>query len=182
MIIETERLILRPWELTDAEALYRYARDPEVGPIAGWPPHISVGYSREIIRLTLSSPETYAVVPRDAGGPVGSIGLMPGQRSNIPIGDDEAEIGYWIGVPYWGQGLIPEAVEALCRRGFEDLDFKALWCGHFRGNEKSHRVWEKCGFTYHHTEENIFWPMMGDIRTEIIARLGRDEWEARQNG
>ena len=49
MILETERLILRPWDESDAEDLYRYASDPAVGPIAGWPVHTSVENSREII-------------------------------------------------------------------------------------------------------------------------------------
>ena len=62
MTLETERLILRPWEEGDAEDLYRYASNPDVGPIAGWPVHTSVENSREIIREVLSAPETYAVV------------------------------------------------------------------------------------------------------------------------
>ena len=62
MMLETERLILRPWEESDAEDLFRYASDPEVGPIAGWPVHTSVENSREIIREVLSAPETYAVI------------------------------------------------------------------------------------------------------------------------
>ena len=61
MILETNRLILRPWCESDAEYLYTYASDPEVGPPAGWPPHTSVENSREIIRTVLSKPETYAV-------------------------------------------------------------------------------------------------------------------------
>ena len=61
MILETNRLILRPWCESDAEDLYTYASDPEVGPLAGWPPHTSVENSREIIRTVLSKPETYAV-------------------------------------------------------------------------------------------------------------------------
>ena len=50
-VLETERLILRPWTEADAEELYRYAQDPRIGPIAGWPPHTSVENSREIISL-----------------------------------------------------------------------------------------------------------------------------------
>lgn len=61
MELRTERLILRPWEESDAESLYEYAKDPAVGPIAGWPPHISVENSLEIIRGVLSEKETYAV-------------------------------------------------------------------------------------------------------------------------
>ena len=109
MILETERLILRPWELTDAEYLFQYASHPAVGPIAGWSPHTSVKNSREIIENILFAPETYAVVLKELSHPVGSIGLMIGSASNIGIPDTEGEIGYWIGVPFWGQRLIPEA-------------------------------------------------------------------------
>ena len=60
MKLETQRLVLRPWEDEDAPALYKYAQDPRVGPIAGWPAHTSVEHSREIIRSVFSAPETYA--------------------------------------------------------------------------------------------------------------------------
>ena len=61
MELFTERLILRPWNESDAEILYEYAKDDRVGPIAGWPVHTSVENSREIIKSVLSAPETYAV-------------------------------------------------------------------------------------------------------------------------
>ena len=60
MLLETERLILRPWEERDAEDLYPYASDPDVGPAAGWPAHRSVEESREAIRTVLSGPEDFA--------------------------------------------------------------------------------------------------------------------------
>ncbi|MCI8327348.1 MAG: GNAT family N-acetyltransferase [Lachnospiraceae bacterium] len=176
MILETKRLILRPWEETDAEDLYRYASSPEVGPIAGWPVHTSVENSLEIIRDVLSKPGTYAVVPKNVGHAVGSIGLMIGEDSNIGISELEGEIGYWIGVPFWGQGFIPEAVKEMLRYGFEDLELKKIWCGHFDGNHKSKRVQEKCGFRYHSTKENVLWPLMNDIRTEHISCLSKKEW------
>ena len=55
MRLETERLILRPWSEEDAQDLYVYAKDPQVGPIAGWPPHTSVENSLEIIKNVLSA-------------------------------------------------------------------------------------------------------------------------------
>lgn len=61
MTITTERLILRPWQETDAESLFEYAKYPAVGPIAGWPVHTSVSDSLNIIREVLSANETYAV-------------------------------------------------------------------------------------------------------------------------
>lgn len=176
MILETERLILRPWSEDDAEALYEYAKDPEVGPIAGWPIHTSVENSRDIIREVLSAPGIYAVVLKDENKPVGSVGLTIGEASNLDIPDTEGEIGYWIGVPYWGQGLIPEAVRELMRYGFETLHLEKLWCGYFDGNVKSKRAQEKCGFRYHHTNENIHWALMDDIRTEHVTCMTREEW------
>lgn len=176
MILETERLILRPWEETDAEECYKYAKDPQVGPIAGWPVHTSVDNSREIIKTVLSAPETYAVVLKTTGLPVGSIGLMLGKTSNIGLPDTEGEIGYWIGVPYWGQGLIPEAVRELMKYSFEELKIEKMWCGYFDGNEKSKRVQEKCGFRYHHTKENVSCAIEGLLRTEHITCITRQEW------
>lgn len=177
MVFETERLILRPWEEADAEALYKYAKNPNVGPIAGWPPHTSVENSREIIKNVLSAPETYAVVLKGETAPIGSIGLMIGKYSNIDISENEGEIGYWIGEPFWGQGLIPEATRKLIKYAFEELHLETLWCGYFDGNTKSKRVSEKCGFQYHHTNKDIYHKLTDDVRTEHITRLTLEEWK-----
>lgn len=174
--LETERLILRPWEETDAEELYQYARDPAIGPIAGWPPHTSVENSREIIRGVLSAPETYAVVLKETGKPVGSAGILFGKSGNAPMREGEAEIGYWIGKPYWGRGLIPEAVQELLHRCFEDLGCTAVWCGYYDGNDQSRRVQEKCGFLYHHTESGKPCKLMGDVRTEHFTFQSLENW------
>ncbi len=149
-----------------------------MGPIAGWPVHTSVEDSWEVIRSVLSVPESYAVVLKEAGRPVGSIGLMVGGASNIGIPDTEGEIGYWIGVPHWGQGLIPEATREIMRHGFEDLGLERMWCGYFDGNDKSRRVQEKCGFRYHHTAENVPCQIDGLRRTEYVTCITRDEWSA----
>ena len=183
MCLETKRLILRPWRGEDAQSLYTYAKDPRVGPIAGWPPHTSAEESRRIIRDVLSADETYAVVLKDGGGgPVGSIGLQRGAAANLPLLEREAELGYWIGVPFWGRGLIPEAADKLIRRAFENLGLETLWCGSFDGNEQSRRVQAKCGFVYHHTAENVPCPLMGDVRTEHITCLPKARWLARRRG
>lgn len=97
-MLETKRLLLRPWEESDAENLYQYAKSPDVGPSAGWSAHTSVENSREIIRDVLSEPETYAVILKETGKPVGSVGIMTGKKSHFKLSEDEGEIGYWIGV------------------------------------------------------------------------------------
>jgi RimJ/RimL family protein N-acetyltransferase len=101
---------------------------------------------------------------------------MVGNKSNLNIGSNEAEIGYWIGAPYWGQGFIPEAVRELMRRAFTDLGITALWCGYFDGNEKSKRVNEKCGFQFHHTEKDKEWPLLNTTKTQHITRITREQW------
>ena len=79
-------------------------------------------------------------------------------------------------MPYWGKGLIPEAIKELMRYCFEELGLKTLWCGYFEGNEKSLRAQEKCGFEYHHTNYEKPWPLMGDVRTEIITCITKAQW------
>lgn len=173
MILETKRLILRPFEESDAENIYEYAKNPNVGPIAGWSVHTSVENSLEIIKTVLAVPETYAVCLKEDNKAIGSIGLMIGSASNLDLPDDEAEIGYWIGEPFWGQGLIPEAIKCVINHSFDDLGLQRLWCGYFDGNSKSRRAQEKCGFVYHHTNKDIYWALMDDIRTEHITVLDR---------
>lgn len=175
--METERLILRPWQESDAEALYKYAKDPEIGPAADWPPHTSVEDSLEVIRTVFSAPETYAVVLKETGEPVGSIGLLFGEGSHVAgILPDEAEIGYWTGKPYWGRGLMPEAVRCILHRCFTDMDIKAVWGAYYDGNTKSRRVMDKCGFRFHHTEAGKM-SSLGDVRTEHFMKLTKEEWE-----
>lgn len=172
----TDRLILRPWREADAPSLYEYAKSPDVGPIAGWPAHTDVQHSRNVIREYLSGDGIYAVVLRGTDSPIGSIGVRIGGASDLGIGEDEGEIGYWIGVPYWGRGLIPEALRALMRHCFRDLGLVKLWCGYFDGNEKSARVQKKCGFKYYHTHRDKIIPLLAVVRTEHVNCIAREEW------
>ena len=173
---ETERLILRPWHENDAEALYKYASDPDIGPPAGWPPHTSVENSSDIIRTVFSAPETYAVCLKD-GSPIGSIGLKLKGSTDMTNRDDECELGYWIGKPFWGQGLIPEASRALLCHAFEDLGMRAVWCGYYDGNEKSKRVQEKLGFVYQYTTEGLEVTLVNEIRTGHTNLMTKERWQ-----
>ena len=94
MMLETERLLLRPWRESDAEDLYRYASDPEVDPIAGWPVHTSIENSREIIRDVFSAEETYAVCLKEDRRAIGSIGLIPPEQTQVAAPPTEMEIGF----------------------------------------------------------------------------------------
>lgn len=177
MIQTTERLLLRPWREEDAAELYLYAKDPLVGPPAGWPPHESEEESLAVIRSVLSAPETYAVCLKEDEKPIGSIGLKFGAATDLTERTDECELGYWIARPFWGQGLIPEAARELLRHAFETLGVKAVWCGYYDGNEKSRRVQEKLGFVFHHTTEEVEVPLLGEVRRGHVSLLTRTDWE-----
>lgn len=139
--------------------------------------HTSIENSREIIQNVLSAPETYAVVLKENQRAVGSIGIIEPSNSHTDILPDEREIGYWIGKPYWGLGLIPEAVNEIQRYCFEDLRLAGLWCGYYEGNIKSLRVQEKCGFKYHHTAKDVPCILMNDIRTEHFTYISKEMWQ-----
>lgn len=176
MILETERLILRPFRESDAEDLYQYARDPLVGPIAGWPPHQSVEESLEIIRTVFTGKEAYAVCLKTDDRMIGAIELMLNGHTDMTERDDECELGYWIGRPFWGRGLIPEAAKRLLRHGFEDLGMAKIWCGYYDGNDKSRRVQEKCGFVYQWTTNDVEVPLMHETRIGHVSCLTKEVW------
>jgi RimJ/RimL family protein N-acetyltransferase len=142
MTIITDRLLLRPWEISDAPACFALASDSEVGPCCGWRPHRSLEESREIIRNVLMAPDVYAIIESSSGALIGSLGLHPVKNG----AENELELGYWLGRPYWGRGYMPEAVRAALRHAFEELACPAVWCELFRENIRSHRVVESCGF------------------------------------
>ena len=187
MIITTERLILRPWRESDAETLYHYAKDPEIGHLCGWNPHQSVEESLNIIRTVFNAPETYAVCLGETYKAIGTIALEAGESATLPLAFREAELGYWLGRPYWRQGYASEAAAALIRRAFTELAYDALWCVCHEENDRSKGVMEKCGFSYVRREEvPIFsqdaegWIFTGQTRWRYIACLTKLQWQKRQ--
>ena len=177
-MIETERLILRRWTEADAESLYEYAKDPDVGPVAGWPPHKSVEESLEIIRNVFTGAECYAICEKENNKAIGAVELKLNGHTDMTEQDDECELGYWLGKPYWGRGYMPEVVKKLLPRGFEELGMTTVWCGYYEGNLKSKRVQEKVGFVYHHTCNQVDVPHMNEIRIGHINYMTKERWES----
>jgi len=130
------------------------------------------------LRDVLCAPETYAVCLKESGKPIGSIGL---HRNDLAELEDEYELGYWIGRPFWGQGLIVEASRELLRHAFRDLGMRRIWCGYYDGNKKSRRVQEKLGFVYHHTTEGLEVKQLGEFRVGHVMLMTREMWEKYQS-
>ena len=144
--METERILLWPWREEDAEALYRHASDPEVGPRAGWSPHKSVVESRNIIRTLFANDHTWAIVQKESMEPIGCICYYTPDESNIGIFPNDAEVGYWVARPYWNRGIATEALQLLIDYCFRQRGFRTLWADYFPDNQASGRVMQKCGF------------------------------------
>ena len=179
-MIKTERLILRKWKEKDAEILYGLAKEPEIGKGAGWLPHKDPDYSKAIIRSILSEDGEFAIALKNSPeNPIGSIGVRIGSCEKRGIKrEDEAEIGYWIGKDYWGQGYAAEALAELIRYSFVEIGLSTIWCGYFDGNEKSKRVIEKCGLKYHHRNENLFNAMLKEYYNETMMNISAEEYFA----
>ena len=175
-MLETKRLILRRWEESDAESLYEYAKDPDVGPIAGWPPHKSVAESLDVIRNVFNGAEAYAICLKSDGKAIGAIELKLNGHTDLTERDDECELGYWLGKSFWGQGVMPEAAREILRHAFEDLRMQKVWCAYYDGNTKSKRVQEKCGFRYQWTTKDVDVPLMHEKRTGHVNLMTKDTW------
>ena len=179
-MMETERLILRRWTDADADSLFEYAKNPAVGPIAGWPPHKSIEESKEVIRNVFNGAECYAICEKDNNTAIGAIELMLNGHTDMTERDDECELGYWIGQPFWGRGYVPEAAEMLLRRAFQELGMTTVWCGYYDGNQKSKRVQEKLGFVFHHTCNEVPVPLLNEVRIGHTSVLTKKQWESKQ--
>ena len=174
--LKTWRLLLAPWREEDAEALYALASDPEIGPMCGWEPHGSVEESREVIRDVFSAPEVCAILSRESGALLGAVGLQPSSEIFPELSaTEQREMGYWLGRPYWGHGVMTEAATELLRFGFETLGLEAVWCSHYDWNSRSRRVIEKCGFSYVFTER-LSDQFVADRPTRFYVLL-RETWE-----
>ena len=148
--IETQRLLLRGWENTqqDAEDMYAYARYAKVGRPAGWKYHASIEDSRKILRMFLEEGDCFAIVSRETGRVIGSLGLHEPKAMDVDDLRRGLEVGYVLNPDYWGKGLMTEAVRAVTDWVFCNTDVEVLYCGHFTFNDRSRRVIEKCGFNY----------------------------------
>ena len=167
-IIETPRLHLRPWCEADATALFELARDPRIGMLCGWKPFERIDDAREALSTVLAAPDSYAVTLASTGELVGSIALRIDTDSPEAA---VADIGYWIGAPYWDNGYATEAGNAIIDRARE-LGVSTIVLKYFDGNGASRRVSEKLGFAWRSREEDVEYPLIGKRhtvhRTELV--------------
>ena len=161
-ILETDRLILRPFRAEDAQTMYdNWASDPEVTRFLSWPAYKGIEDARSILKIWLAEyqkPDFYqwAIVLKELDAPIGSISVV-----NSDDRVEMAEIGYCIGKNWWGRGIMPEAAKAVMAYLFEEVGIQRLEVGHDPDNSASGAVIRKCGFRYE-----------GTLRRRILSNRG----------
>lgn len=200
MRIETQRLILRPITLEDAEDTYEYAKDPEVGPRAGWEPHKSLEDSRAIMQeVFIGQPGVFGIILPDTlgnsgtysksdalsssnskghqGRMIGSVGLLPDPHRQNP---GVQMIGYALARDQWGKGYMTEAATAVLAFGFDILGADAISSYTYPQNKASQRVLEKIGMRFETTLHLAERRFDGVVFDNTCYLLTCEEWEARE--
>lgn len=174
-VLETERLVLRPWKMEDLTDFYTYCRDPEVGPNAGWKPHESIEESRGILHAWITgNEEIWALEEKKSKKVIGSLGLhLDRRRPEVPACK---MMGYVLSQEYWGMGLMPEAVSAAIEYAFIDKKLQLLTIYHYRDNSRSRRVIEKCGFQYEGTLRRSSVIYDGSLKDEFCYSMTAAEY------
>jgi len=148
VVLRTDRLLLRPFTLSDADDVQRLAGDYDIASTTSTIPHpYPDGVAEEWIRshrsnLAGGKAVNFAIVRHDDSALIGSIGLL-----NMKQRDLQAELGCWIGKPFWGAGYATEATRAVLRYGFESLGLNRIQACHMTRNHASGRIFEKLGMT-----------------------------------
>lgn len=176
-VLRTARLTLRPFADGDAGELVRLLNDHEVVRYLAVVPYpYGDRDARDWIARTRTAGNPWPAFAIEAGGSlVGSIGLKPPEDPSSP--ESGAELGYWLGYPYWGKGYATEAAVEVVNYAFGVMDLAQLWASVSLSNPASRRVLEKAGLRFvgetsvHYAARNTSWPSW-------LFSLRRNEWRA----
>lgn len=171
--LETERLILRPFSIDDAQGLYEYAKNPDVGPWAGWKPHESVEESREIIETIFLPAKAWAIILKKDGRMIGSISLEKDRHRD----ENSREIGYSLAKDMWGKGIMTEACKEVLRFAFEEMNLQLVGICTSPKNKRSQGVIRKCGFVYEGCIRKAYRQYSGECRDSYCYSMLAEEAE-----
>lgn len=172
--LETERLYLSMFTMEDAEDVFAYCSNPNVGPPAGWGPHKDVEESKEIIRDIFMPPEAWAIREKGSDTVIGAIALEP---DRLRPDANSRELGYNLAEHLWGKGLMTEAAKEVLRFAFEELGLDQVGICTGPENKRSQRIIEKCGFKYEGTIRRTYKIYDGSLRDSLIFSMLKSEYE-----
>ena len=175
--IETQRLILRRFVREDARTMYdNWASDPEVTKYLTWPTHENPSVSEWVVNDWIShyeEPEHYqwAIELKELGQPIGSISVVSRNDKARLV-----HIGYCIGKPWWGRGIMTEALGAMLAFFFEQVGVNRVELRHDPNNPGSGAVMRKCGLRFEGIMRQADWNNQGICDAAWYAMLRKD-WE-----
>ena len=174
--LETSRLLLRRFCIDDAQAMYHnWASDDQVTKYLTWPSHTSPAITSAVLQSWMelyAEPDYYqwAIVPKSLNEPIGSIAVVHSDDS-IKM----AHVGYCIGKPWWGQGIMTEAMKTVMVYLFEEVGMQRIEAGHDPNNPASGAVQRKCGLKYEGTFRRRIRSNQGVTDVAWYAAL-KEEW------
>ena len=151
VILETDRLILRAWEITDLDDFFEYASVEGVGEKAGWEHHKSKDKSLEILKMFIEEKKVFAIVLKENQKVIGSIGIEELSEELDKDLDNllGRELGYVLNKDYWNKGIMKEAVSKVVDYCFNTLKLNFLMASYFNHNIASKRVLENLNFKFY---------------------------------
>lgn len=172
--LQTDRLVLRPYVLSDAADLVQLAGAREIAATTLRIPHPyreedAVGFINSFAaEAEMGTSARFAITRREDGQLCGGVGL------HIDKDHRHAELGYWIGLPYWGHGYATEAARAAVSYGFQTLNLRRIYASCFAHNEASGRVLQKIGMHYEGCQRSHIckWGEFYDLHLYGIVNAG----------
>ena len=151
VILETDRLILRTWEITDLDDFFEYASVEGVGEKAGWEHHKSKDKSLEILKMFIEEKKVFAIVLKENQKVIGSIGIEELSEELDKDLDNllGRELGYVLNKDYWNKGIMKETVSKVVDYCFNTLKLNFLMASYFNHNIASKRVLENLNFKFY---------------------------------
>jgi len=172
--LETERLLLRSFDENDLHDFNYYAKDRDVGPNAGWPPHETQAQTREVILRFMAEDNVWALEEKSSRKVIGSLGVHRDSRRDRS--DSVRMIGYALGKDWWGKGYMTEAVKRVLQFLFEEKEMELITVYHFSFNQRSQRVIEKCGFHREGVLRQASRLYDGSILDDVCYSMTREEY------
>ena len=151
VILETDRLILRAWEITDLDDFFEYASVEGVGEKAGWEHHKSKDKSLEILKMFIEEKKVFAIVLKENQKVIGSIGIEELSEELDKDLDNLVgrELGYVLNKDYWNKGIMKEAISKVVDYCFNTLKLNFLMASYFNHNIASKKVLENLNFKFY---------------------------------
>ncbi len=162
---------LRPWSTEDVESLVKYANNENIANFLTdqFPNPYNKNHGKSFIEMTFKTSPPNILAIDINGEAVGSIGIYP--QNDIHI--NNAELGYWLGEPFWGNGIITLAIKEMIAYCFKNWDFNRIYARPFGNNIGSQRVLEKAGFVLEGRFKNIIYKN-GVYLDELIYAVRKD--------